>query len=80
LIAEGADALRSVAREDLRTCTRDAPASMLRIDRRAQLPEAGAMLVLREWLAQAGLPAPPRAAPAEALQQAIPRGRRTPRF
>src|SRR6266478_180633 len=74
LIAEGADALRSVAREDLRACTRDAPASMLRIDRLAQLPEARRMLVLREWLAQAGLPAPPRARLREALQQAIHAG------
>jgi tRNA(Ile)-lysidine synthase len=71
LIAEGAEALRSLAREDLQTCTQGAPASMLRIDRLASLPEARRALVLREWLAQAGLPAPPRARLREALQQAI---------
>jgi len=74
LIAEGAEVLRGVAREDLVYCTRDAPASMLRIDRLAMLPDARRTLVLREWLAQAGLPAPPRARLREALQQAIHAG------
>lgn len=74
LIAEGAEVLRSVAREDLQTCTRDAPASMLRIDRLVMLPEARRTLVLREWLAQAHLVAPPRARLREALQQAIHAG------
>jgi len=74
LIAEGAEVLRSVAREDLQTCTRDAPASMLRIDRLAMLPEARRTLVLREWLAQADLTAPPRARLLEALHQAIHAG------
>jgi tRNA(Ile)-lysidine synthase len=74
LIAEGAEVLRSVAREDLQACTRDAPVSMLRIDRLAALPEARRTLVLREWLAQAHLPAPPRARLREALQQAIHAG------
>jgi tRNA(Ile)-lysidine synthase len=74
LIAEGAEVLRDVAREDLANCTRDAPASMLRIDRLAALPDARRTLVLREWLAQAGLPAPPRARLREALQQAIHAG------
>jgi len=71
LIGEGAEALRSLARDDLQTCTQGAPASMLRIDRLASLPEVRRALVLREWLAQAGLPAPPRARLREALQQAI---------
>jgi len=74
LIAEGADVLRSVAREDLLSCTRDAPASMLRIDRLAALPEARRTLVLREWLAQAQLVPPPRARLLEALRQAIHAG------
>jgi tRNA(Ile)-lysidine synthase len=74
LIAEGAEVLRSVAREDLQTCSRDAPASMLRIDRLAMLPEARRTLVLREWLAQAGLASPPRARLLEALHQAIHAG------
>jgi tRNA(Ile)-lysidine synthase len=43
----------------------------LRIDRLVSLPEARRALVLREWLAQAGLPAPPRARLREVLQQAI---------
>jgi tRNA(Ile)-lysidine synthase len=71
LIAEGAEVLRSVARDDLQTCTRDAPPSMLRIDRLAMLPEARRTLVLREWLAQARLTVPPRARLREALHQAI---------
>jgi tRNA(Ile)-lysidine synthase len=71
LIAESAEVLRSVAREDLQTCTRDAPASMLRIDRLAMLPEARRTLVLREYLAQAGVTPPPRARLREALQQAL---------
>jgi tRNA(Ile)-lysidine synthase len=74
LIAEGAEALRSLAREDLQTCVQGAPASMLRIDRLASLPEARRTLVLREWLAQAGLPAPSRARLREALHQAIEAG------
>jgi tRNA(Ile)-lysidine synthase len=74
LIAEGADVLRSVAREDLQMCARDAPASMLRIDRLATLPEARQTLVLREWLAQAHLTAPPRARLLEALHQALHAG------
>jgi tRNA(Ile)-lysidine synthase len=74
LIAEGAEVLRSVAREDLQACTRDAPASMLRIDRLVALPEARRTLVLREWLARAGLTAPPRARLREALRQAIEAG------
>ena len=74
LIAEGADVLRSVAREDLQTCSRDAPASMLRLDRLAMLPQARQTLVLREWLAQAHLTPPPRARLLEALHQAIHAG------
>jgi tRNA(Ile)-lysidine synthase len=74
LIAEGAEVLRSVAQEDLHNCTRDAPASMLRIDRLVMLPEARRTLVLRQWLAQAHLPVPPRARLREALRQAVHAG------
>ncbi|MBV8210887.1 MAG: tRNA lysidine(34) synthetase TilS [Burkholderiaceae bacterium] len=74
LLAEAAEVLRSVAREDLQVCARDAPASMLRIDRLAALPQARRVLVVREWLAQAGLPSPPRARLREALQQALHAG------
>jgi tRNA(Ile)-lysidine synthase len=74
LIAESAEVLRSVAQEDLQSCTRDAPASMLRIDRLGMLPEARRTLVLREWLAQAHLPVPPRARLREALRQAVHAG------
>ena len=74
LVAEGAEALRSLAREDLQVCTRDAAPSTLRIDRLAMLPQARRTLVLREWLAQAGLKAPPRARLQQALQQAIGAG------
>jgi len=71
LIAEGAEVLRWLAREDLQTCLEGAPASMLRIDRLVSLPEVRRTLVLRQWLAQAGLPTPPRARLREALQQAV---------
>jgi tRNA(Ile)-lysidine synthase len=47
---------------------------MLRIDRVAALPEARRTLVLRAWLAQQGLAAPPRARLLEALRQAIGAG------
>ena len=74
LVAEAAEVLRSVAREDLQVCARDAPASMLRIDRLVALPPARRLPVVREWLAQAGLPPPPRARLREALQQALHAG------
>jgi tRNA(Ile)-lysidine synthase len=74
LIAESADVLQTVASEDLRTCALGAPAGMLRIDRLAGLPESRRMLAVRQWLAQAGLPPPPRARLREALQQALHAG------
>jgi tRNA(Ile)-lysidine synthase len=74
LIAEGAEVLRWVAQEDLHSCRRDAPASMLRIDRLVMLPEVRRTLVLREWLVQAHLPVPPRARLREALRQAVHAG------
>ena len=74
LIAEGVEVLESVARDDLKACVQGAPGGMLRIDRLAALPEARRTLALRQWLAQAGLPSPPRARLREALQQAMNAG------
>jgi tRNA(Ile)-lysidine synthase len=74
LIAEGAEVLQSVARDDLKLCVQGAPAGMLRIDRLVALPEARRMMVLREWLSQSGLQAPPRARLREALLQATTAG------
>jgi tRNA(Ile)-lysidine synthase len=74
LIAEGVEVLQSVARDDLKACMEGAPTGMLRLDRLAAQPEARRMLVLREWLSQAGLQAPPRARLREALQQATTAG------
>ncbi len=74
LIAEGAEALHSIAREDLFSCCEGAPAGMLRLDRLAGLPPARRMLVLREWLAQAQATPAPRARLREALQQALHAG------
>jgi len=77
LIAEGVEALEALSREDLESCTQAAPPGMLRIDRLGALSEARRSLVLREWLAQAGLPAAPRARLREALQQAMNAGNDT---
>jgi tRNA(Ile)-lysidine synthase len=74
LIAESAEVLQAVAREDLAVCSQGAPAAMLRIDRLASLSEARRMLAVRQWLAQAGLAPPPRARLREALQQALHAG------
>ena len=71
LIAEAAEVARSVARQDLETCTRDAASGTLRIDRLALLPPARQAPVLREWVAQAGLRPPSRARLREAIDQAL---------
>lgn len=74
LIAESVEVLQTVAGDDLRSCALGAPEGMLRVDRLAGLPEARRMLAVREWLARAGLPPPPRARLREALQQALHAG------
>ncbi len=70
LVADAADALHSVARDDLRSCTEDAPAGMLRLDALFELPAARQAWTLRAWLASAGLEAPSRARLVDMLAQA----------
>ena len=70
LVAEAADAMRSIAETDLAACTDGAPEGMLWLDRLAVLPPSRQTGVLRRWLADAGLEAPSRARLLEVLQQA----------
>jgi tRNA(Ile)-lysidine synthase len=70
LVAEAADALRSVAQADLAACADGAPDGMLWLDRVLTLPGARANGVLRAWLAAAGLAAPSRARLSDLLRQA----------
>jgi tRNA(Ile)-lysidine synthase len=71
LIAEAAELLQEMAGEGLAACMQDAPPGMLRIDALATLAPARRMLVLRAWLAQAGIESPSRARLREALAQAL---------
>jgi len=75
LVGEAAEVLQELSQEALALCTRDAPAGMLRIDRLATLAPARQTLVLRAWLAQAGVESPSRARLREALGQALSGGR-----
>jgi len=74
LVGEAAEALQELAQECLATCTEDAPAGMLRIDRLAALAPVRRSLALRAWIAQQGLEAPSRARLREALEQALGAG------
>lgn len=74
LVGEAADVLHELAGEGVAACTEGAPAGMLRIDRLAGLAPARRGLVLRAWLAQHGIEAPPRARLREVLEQAIESG------
>lgn len=70
LVAEAAEAMRSVAASDYAACADGAPAGMLRLDRLAALPAARQSGVLRAWLGSQGLQAPSRARLLEVLDQA----------
>ncbi len=70
LVAEAAEALRSVAEDDLAACQDGAPAGMLRLDALSTLPAARQTWVLRAWLASHGLEALSRARLLEVLEQA----------
>lgn len=70
LVAEAAEALRSVAESDLAACGEGAPAGMVRLDALWTLPAARQAWAVRTWLAQHGLEAPSRARLAELLAQA----------
>ncbi|HTN50337.1 MAG TPA: tRNA lysidine(34) synthetase TilS [Burkholderiaceae bacterium] len=70
LVAEAAEALRSVAADDLAACQLGAPAGMLRLDVLSTLPEARQTWVLRAWLASHEIEAVSRARLVEIQQQA----------
>ncbi len=83
LIAEAAELMQELGVELLQWCTDGAPVDMLRVDRLATLAPTRQALVLRAWLARAGVEAPPRARLREALAQALegaPDGRMRIRF
>jgi tRNA(Ile)-lysidine synthase len=71
LVAEAAAALREVAAQDLATCTEDAPAAMLWLERLAQLTPERRALAVRAWLAAAGVEPPSRARLNEIIRQAL---------
>ncbi len=71
LVAEAAEALRELAATDLAACAEGAPSGMVRLDRLAALAPARRALVVREWLAVAGLEAPSRARLGEIVEQAL---------
>lgn len=71
LVADAAEALRELGAADLAACADGAPGGMLRLDRLAALAPARRALVVREWLAAAGLEAPSRARLGEIVGQAL---------
>lgn len=70
LVAEAAEALRSVAEGDLALCQDGAPVGMLRLDALATLPAARQTWVLRAWLGTHGIEAQSRARLIDMLEQA----------
>jgi len=75
LVGEAAEVLQELAAEGLQACTDGAPDGMLRLDRLAALPAVRRALVLRAWLARAGIEAPSRARLSQVLEQALGGGR-----
>jgi len=71
LLAESAEALHELAAADLASCTDDAPAGMLRLDRLAALPPGRRAVAVRAWLAGQGVEVPSRARLAQVLAQAL---------
>lgn len=74
LVAEAAQVLREVATADLHACSAGASGASraaLRLDRLQTLSPARQALVLRQWLAQFGIEAPPRARLGEIVAQAL---------
>ncbi|MBC8118995.1 MAG: tRNA lysidine(34) synthetase TilS [Burkholderiaceae bacterium] len=70
LVAEAAEAMRSIAAADLAACEEGSPDGMLRLDRLMTLPKSRQTGILRRWLGAAGVPPPSRARLLEALEQA----------
>jgi tRNA(Ile)-lysidine synthase len=74
LVADAAQVLREVATVDLANCgagATGASRAALRLDRLQQLSPVRQALVLRQWLAQLGIEAPPRARLNEIVAQAL---------
>jgi tRNA(Ile)-lysidine synthase len=71
LVAEAAEVLQELSREDLARCSEDAPGGMLRLDRLALLAPARQTATMRAWLQSQGVEAPSRARLAQALEQAL---------
>jgi len=71
LLAEAAEALQELAEADLASCTEDAPAGMLWLDRLSMLPPGRRAVTLRAWLAAQGVQVPSRARLAQVLAQAL---------
>jgi len=71
LLAESAEALHELAATDLASCTDDAPAGMLRLDRLAALPPGRRAVAVRAWLAGQGVEVPSRARLMQLLGQAL---------
>jgi tRNA(Ile)-lysidine synthase len=70
LLAEAAEALRTVAAGDLALCREGAPPGMLRLDALSTLPEARQTRALRAWLASHDIEALSRGRLLELLAQA----------
>ncbi|MCU0952761.1 MAG: tRNA lysidine(34) synthetase TilS, partial [Burkholderiaceae bacterium] len=71
LVADASQALRALAADDLAACSAGVAAGALRLDRLAFLAPARQRLVLRAWLAAAGIEAPSLARLNEVLDQAL---------
>lgn len=71
LLAEAAEALQELADADLASCTEDAPAGMLWLDRLAILPPGRRAFTVRAWLAAQRVQVPSRARLAQVLAQAL---------
>ena len=70
LVAEAAEALRSVAAADLAAASEGAPDGMMWLDRLIALPPARQSVLVRAWLERAGVEAPSRARLIEIIGQA----------
>jgi len=71
LLAESAEALGELAAADFASCTEDAPAGMLWLERLAALPPGRRAVAVRAWLAANGVEPPSRARLAQVLAQAL---------
>jgi tRNA(Ile)-lysidine synthase len=71
LLADASQALRTLAADDLAACTAGVAGGALRLDRLAFLAPPRQRLVLRAWLAQAGIEAPSLARLNEVIAQAL---------